>query len=160
MPQTEALELFILGALWLAMGAWSTDIIGYVQCDALGGQTIPTKSGTTSYQRYCYEMKVIQAFSWMAFVLFAFAIVILLQLVTRAQMFGRFNIWREPIQELPWFGEAPGYYNTYTITAGQYPAQTPYMYPMMGPVMQPTSLGQTVVVQPGVNGMPPTVTQI
>ncbi|KAK2466222.1 hypothetical protein APHAL10511_001864 [Amanita phalloides] len=155
LPGTEAVELSILAALWLAMGAWSTDIIGYTQCDTLAGQSLPTKSGSISYQDYCYEMKVIQAFSWMNFVLFAFALIILMQLITQAQMFGRFNIWVEPIRELPWFGEAPGYYNTYS---GQYPTgQMPFTYPMMTPGMQP---GHTVFIQPNVNGQPPTVTQL
>ncbi len=43
-------------------------------------------------------MKVIQAFSWMNFVLVAFALVIIMQLTTQAQMFGRYNIWMEPIR--------------------------------------------------------------
>lgn len=51
-----------------------------------------------SYQGYCYQMKVIQAFSWMNFVLVAFALIILMQLTTQAQMFGRYHIWMEPIR--------------------------------------------------------------
>lgn len=43
-------------------------------------------------------MKVIQAFSWMTFVLIAFAIIVLMQLATQAQMYGRYNIWLEPIR--------------------------------------------------------------
>jgi hypothetical protein len=162
-PQTEAIELVILGILWLAMGAWSADIIGYVQCDTLGGQSTPTKSGTMSLQAYCYEMKVIEAFSWMTFVLMAFALIVLFQLAAHAQMFGRFNIWYEPIRELPWFGEAPGYYNT-TMMGGQMPMTYPgYMQPgmMMPPYVQTApSGGHTVIVQPGINGQPATVTQV
>ncbi|KAF8639965.1 hypothetical protein AX17_001215 [Amanita inopinata Kibby_2008] len=162
-PQTEAIELFILGALWLAMAAWSTDIIGNVQCDALRGQRLPTKAGDISYQEYCYEMRVIQAFSWMIFILFTFALFVLFQLVTQAQMFGRFSIWREPIRELPWFGEAPGYYNTQAGMPGQYPmAYAPYGYPSTpgGHVVQGPAPGQTIVIHPGVNGQPPTVTHV
>lgn len=43
-------------------------------------------------------MKVTQAFSWMLFVLFAFAFITLLALVYRAQAFGRYDIWSEPIR--------------------------------------------------------------
>ncbi|KAJ7781227.1 hypothetical protein B0H16DRAFT_611714 [Mycena metata] len=87
-PRTEALTLFILWALWLAMAAWATDIIGPLQCDALTVETIPTKSGTIRQKEYCYEMKVIQAFSWMLFVLFTIAFGLLLTLVSQAERFG------------------------------------------------------------------------
>lgn len=125
-------------------------------------------------RQWCREMKVIQAFSWMDFVLYVFALITLIVLVSRAQAFGRYNIWREPIRgaasalflfrfnltwylELPWFGEAPGYYNT--TATGVNP-----VYPVMGqypggvhPQIQP---GSALVVQPGVNGQLPTITQI
>ncbi|KAJ7795370.1 hypothetical protein B0H14DRAFT_2446127 [Mycena olivaceomarginata] len=110
-PRTEAVSLFILWTLWLAMAAWATDIIGSTQCDALTSETMPTKNGEIRQKEYCYEMKVIQAFSWMLFVLFSFALTILIALVNQAQRFGRPHIWREPIQELGWFHEMPGYYN-------------------------------------------------
>ena len=61
--------------------------------------------------------------------------------------------------ELPWFGEAPGYYNTHPGMM-QYPGAG-YGYPMQGapgPVMQ--TPGHSIVIQPGVNGQPPTVTQV
>ena len=51
-----------------------------------------------SYQGYCYEMKVIQAFSWMCFVLTVIALIVLMQVVAQAQMYGRYNIWLEPIR--------------------------------------------------------------
>jgi len=168
-PRTEAVTLFILGTLWLAMGAYSTDVIGNVQCDALGGQQTPTQNGTMSFRSYCYEMKVLEAFSWMTFVLFAIAFVILLQLTTQAQRFGRHFIWREPIRELGWYHELPGYYNIHaTGGAMQYPV---FGYPGGGyPMMQggypmqgynyPQQQGQTLVIQPGVNGQATTVTQV
>ena len=43
-------------------------------------------------------MKVIQAFSWMSFVLIVFALIVLMQVVAQAQMYGRYNIWSEPIR--------------------------------------------------------------
>jgi len=150
--------LFVVGVLWLAMGAWSTDIIGNVQCDGLAGQRTPTKNGDIPAQAYCYEMKVIQAFSWALFVLNALALLVLYRLIAQAQMFGRYDIWREPIRELPWFGEAPGFYNTHQGPMMSYPGMYPHMQPpMAGPMMHP---GQTVVIQPGMNGQPATVTTV
>lgn len=43
-------------------------------------------------------MKVIEAFSWMLFVLFAIALYMVLRLVTEAERFGRYDIWWAPIQ--------------------------------------------------------------
>ncbi|KIK68142.1 hypothetical protein GYMLUDRAFT_36977 [Collybiopsis luxurians FD-317 M1] len=159
-PRIEAVVLFLLWAIWLSMGAWATDIIGPIQCDSLSGTHTPTKDGETSGQAYCYEMKVIQAFSWMVFVLCSFAFIILLQLVTQAQRFGRWNIWNEPIRELGWYGEYPGYYNTTTQPMAQYPYYPQYGHPVQagsGIVQQP---GHSIVIQPSANGGIPTVTQI
>ncbi|KAF8204988.1 hypothetical protein BJ912DRAFT_939933 [Pholiota molesta] len=156
-PQTEAITLFILGVFWLSMGAWSTDVIGPLQCDALGGQKTAAKNGgQTNFQAYCYEMKVIQAFSWALFIMFVFAL--------WAERFGRYRIWHEPIRELPWFGEMPGYYNThaqgggapmmgYPPAGGYGPPGFPYGYPHPNP-------GHSIMIQPGMNGAPPTITQI
>ncbi len=120
------------------MGAWATyviscsteviglnnffrDVIGPLQCDALGGQTMPAKNGGQSglpggsmfclifyffdlpanFQAYCYEMKVIQAFSWALFIMFVVALWILFQLAAQAERFGRYQIWREPIRGTP-----------------------------------------------------------
>ncbi|KAJ7700113.1 hypothetical protein B0H17DRAFT_279681 [Mycena rosella] len=158
-PRTEAVSLFILWALWLAMAAWATDIIGNVQCDALTTETMPTKNGEIRQREFCYEMKVIQAFSWMLFVLFSFAFGILLALVSQAERFGRPDIWQEPIQELGWFGELPGYYNHHQQQQGMvqypmYPQQ--YGYPMQQPYpQQQPALYQ---IHQGMNGA--TVTQV
>ena len=61
--------------------------------------------------------------------------------------------------ELGWFGEWPGFYNTNT-QPGFYPqGGIPYGMPM--PMqMGPGQPGQTVIIQPGVNGAPATVQQI
>jgi len=154
-PSIEAALLFLVAAIWLAMGAWSTDIIGHVQCDSItGGAHEPTSAGSITVRAYCYEMKTIQAFSWMLFVLFSIALIVLFALVSQAQKFGRVNIWREPIIELPWFGEAPGYFNQGAMAQypGGYPQQ--YGYPGGG------TPGHSIIVQPGVNGQPTTVTQV
>jgi hypothetical protein len=156
-PQTEAIVLTVLSIFWLTMGAWSTDIIGITQCDALGGQTTPSRSGETNAQAFCYELKVVQAFSWAIFVACILALYILFQLVDQAQRFGRYYIWSEPIRELPWFGEMPGYYNTHAGGPTPYPTNPAlnvgYGYPYN------TSGGHSIVIQPGVNGAPPVVTQ-
>jgi len=159
-PRTEAVALFILGTLWLAMGAWSTDIIGNIQCDGLTGQRTATKNGDMSAQEFCYEMKVIQAFSWMLFILYVLALYVLMRLVDQAHRFGRFDIWWAPIRELPWFGEAPGYYNTHPGGMMQYPAG--YAYPTTQGVNAPLvqTPGHSIVIQPGMNGQPPTITQV
>jgi hypothetical protein len=157
-PQTEAIALTVLCILWLTMGAWATDIIGITQCDALGGQTTPSKSGETNAQTFCYEMKVVQAFSWAIFIGCLLALYILFQLVSQAQRFGRYYIWSEPIRELPWFGEMPGYYNTHAGAPVPYP--NPAIPPGYGyPYNVPMSAGHSIVIQPGVNGAPPIVTQ-
>jgi len=156
-PWTEAISLFILWALWLAMAAWATDIIGSVQCDTLTVETMLTKNGEIRQREYCYEMKVIQAFSWMQFVMFSLAFTILLALVSQAQRFGRPDIWGDPIQELGWFHELPGYYNHHQQGMMQYPAYPQqYGYPMQQGYVQ----GQQPVYQihQGPNGT--TVTQV
>jgi len=158
-PTTEALQLFVLGVLWLTMAAWSSDIIGHVQCDAISGSTrTPTNTGTISAREYCYEMKVLQAFSWALFVLFALFLAILLTLVSNAQALGRPNIWYEPIRELPWFGEWPGYYNTGGMGGyGGYPMMP--QYPGGAQYVQSIP-GQSLLIQPGPNGQPASVTPI
>jgi len=156
-PNFEAFTLFILGVLWLAMAAWSQDIIGFVQCDSLGGERIPTSTGSMSERQYCYEMKVLEAFSWMNFFLFVVYFFVLIWLVSRAQSLGRPHMWEEPIRELPWFGEMPGYYNVANTGMAQpvYPGYPPVHYP---PYMQ--TQGHSIIIQPGVNGQPPVITQV
>jgi hypothetical protein len=139
------------------MGAWSQDIIGFVQCDAIGGQRTPTSTGNMSERQYCYEMKVMEAFSWMNFVLFSISFIILLFLVSRAQSLGRPHMWEEPIRELPWFGELPGYYNR-GMAQPTYAPYPPMQYPAGGQYMQ--TPGHSIIIQPGVNGQAPVITQV
>jgi len=106
-----------------------------------------------------------------------------MQLITLAQQFGRYRIWSEPIRgenrffreslpkftsalaELPWFGEMPGYYNTNTYAGGGPMAYYPppsaggYGYPYQGGMPVPNP-GHSIVIQPGMNGAPPTITQM
>lgn len=97
---------------------------------------------------------------------------ILISLTTRAKALGRPFAWGEPIIELPWFGQWPGYPEGGQFQQGMmYPQQYGYpgmgMQPMgaYGPQMAPGYVvqqtpGHSVVIQPGMNGQPPTVTQI
>jgi len=129
------------------MGAWATDIIGHVQCDAFTTETMPTVNGNILQKDYCRQIKIIEAFSWILFVFFTIAFYILLKLVNQAQRFGRRNVWNDPIQELGWFHELPGY-SMHQQETGQsmYPAQ----YPMQPGYIQ----GQQPVyqMQHGPNG--------
>ena len=92
---------------------------------------------------------------------------ILITLTTRSKTLGRVFAWREPIVELPWFGQWPGWpENTrYPGSPGgyAYPAGAPMAgsmtYGPSGYVVQQAP-GHQVMIQPGVNGAPPTVTQV
>ncbi|EKM59067.1 uncharacterized protein PHACADRAFT_249255 [Phanerochaete carnosa HHB-10118-sp] len=169
-PIMEAIATFILGVLWLTMGAWSTDILGNIQCDTLGGQRTPTKSGSISAKSYCYEMKVIEAFSWMNFCLFTIFLWILITLTSRAKAFGRYGAWYEPIFELPWFGQYPGnesggppgrYNYAYPAGSPAYPGHAYPTNPQMsnGGYVVSQQPGHSVVIQPQ-HGGPPVVTQV
>ncbi|OAX43483.1 hypothetical protein K503DRAFT_140288 [Rhizopogon vinicolor AM-OR11-026] len=152
-PIVEVTLAFILGVLWLAMAAWSADIIGYAQCYPLQGQQ-PTTNGSMSAQKYCYEMKVLEALSWTIFVLFSFFFIILVTLTSRAVAFGRYYAWREHVSQLGWFGELPGY-----PSEAIYPRAPGYgAYPGANYIQQMP--GHSIVVQPGVNGGQPIVTQM
>lgn len=47
-PRIDVFFAFILAVLWLTMGGWSVDIIGGVECDALGTDRTPINDGETS----------------------------------------------------------------------------------------------------------------
>lgn len=147
-----------------------------------------------SERSWCYEMRVIEAFSWINFCLRAchsvllmryelplidvinvhtvtIFFIILLTLANRSRALGRPYAWAEPIVELPWFGQMPGwpehgaYPQQYAYPAGQpmagaYPGGIPYAPPMVGGgyVVQQNP-GHSVVIQPGSNGHAPTITQ-
>ena len=81
---------------------------------------------------------------------------------------GRYDIWRDDVRELPWFGQAPGYpgtgYAAYSSSSqygnrgypGSY-SQYPTTYG--GNVVQQQP-GHSLVIQPGINGGAPTVQQV
>lgn len=93
----------------------------------------------------------------------------LISLTTRSQVFGRPYAWREPVIELPWFNQYPGWPED-AAGHGHYPGQ--YAYPagyagggtvpqmVGGGYVVQQNAGHSVVIRPGVNGQAPTVTQI
>ncbi|THH14683.1 hypothetical protein EW146_g5678 [Bondarzewia mesenterica] len=172
-PRLEVFCLFVTAVLWLTMGAWSSDTIGAVECFSMGNQRTPTKNGEISARTYCYDSKVIEAFSWTIFICLVFFFIIIIALANKSQVMGRPFIWQEPIFELPWFGQAPGWpgvsYSAYPqmyggggpMMMGGTPGMmggTPGMIYAGGNVIQQQP-GHSVVIQPGVNGQPPTISQ-
>jgi len=104
-PAFELFMLFSLACVWCGMGGFSTDIIGYVQCDTLSGR-IPAKNGTSySAQGYCRQMKVLQTFSWAEFALFIILFLIVLNISLGASARGYKEIWNASISDLGWYGE-------------------------------------------------------
>ncbi|EPQ54263.1 hypothetical protein GLOTRDRAFT_116829 [Gloeophyllum trabeum ATCC 11539] len=173
-PRIEAFWLFVLAVLWLAMGAWYDDLQGHTDCSALtDALRTTTNTGTISSRAYCYETKVVEAFSWMTFILLAVYLIILIALTGRSQVLGRPYAWQEPIIELPWFGEYPGYPGPYQYSDGYAQngqmmpgyGQPTYVYPgMMGGGQMPYVIrqnpGESIVIQPGMNGGAPFVQQV
>ncbi|EIN12702.1 hypothetical protein PUNSTDRAFT_130950 [Punctularia strigosozonata HHB-11173 SS5] len=156
-PRTEIIFVVIVGILWLSEASWAQDIIGHVQCsDVPSSDTIPTKSGTTSSRGYCRQMKVIEAFSWMLFGLFFISFWIIIALASRAVTQGNEYAWRQPIPELPWFGESVGYYGMEEgLRGGGYPGQpypSPYPQALPGqplPMTRAGSHGMMAQAAPG-----------
>jgi len=75
----------VLAILWLALASYTTDRIGYIQCESLDGQTRPESvSGTDGGQynavSWCRELKAMMAFCWFDWGLFMIAIVSWLRL--------------------------------------------------------------------------------
>jgi len=151
-PQIEVVFLPVLAIFWLAVGCYAGDIIGQVECFPLGNQKTAAKNnGETSAQAFCYEMKVIEAFSLAIFVLFIIFFVLVIALTSRAVTMGNRRAWSDHITELPWFGE---YY--YQGAYGGYGVQQMY-YPPGAIQQQP---GHSVIIQPGHHGQPTTVSQV
>jgi hypothetical protein len=88
---------------------------------------------------------------------------ILVTLTYRAQALGRPDIWREPIREVGWFGELPGWPG-YGYYAGGYGPQMYGTYQpgltAQGQYYVPQQPGTSLVIQPNANGMPPTVSHV
>jgi hypothetical protein len=135
-----------------------------------------------SSKGFCYESKILEAFSWSIFglrlshpsvttrfplmrhaVLFFLMFVIIL--ANRSQILGWPEIWYDDIDELPWLGEYPGYpgvsmYPTYQGVPN--PAPTAVAGPLPtteGEGVIQHQPGHSIIIWPGVNGNRPRVEQ-
>jgi hypothetical protein len=79
--------------------------------------------------------------------------VLVVALTSRSVAMGNRYAWSDPIIDLPWFGEMPGYYQA----PYGYGGQQMYLPPPGAIQQQP---GHSVVIQPGHHGNPTTVQQI
>jgi len=186
-PRVEIIVLFVLTILWLALGAWTVDRRDFIgpdsDCASWGGSRMQTKTSGVSISslQYCNRMRVIEAFSWVLFGVFAIFFIIVVHLTSIAVQIGSPYAWREPMIELPWYGEWPGYsggpgsmYPTMQMGQG---AVIPGAYHPGGvvgqmgpvstlPVMQngghvvQQQHGHSMIITPGINGLPPTVQQV
>ncbi|KZP00488.1 hypothetical protein CALVIDRAFT_595295 [Calocera viscosa TUFC12733] len=152
-PSIDLVLIVIADILWLALGAYSQDVLGSVQCDALGGQTIFTSlGGTYSSQSYCYQMKAIEAVAWAEFGLFLITFFTILAVSLTVAARGQ-NVWAMDIDDLEWFGGYGGGYGGAPYQyghVGNYPQY--YANGGGGTLAQGNYYGQPVVVQqPGRN---------
>lgn len=100
-PWIDAIALLILAVLWVAMGAYSQDIIGHQLCYSMRGQTMPAKNNTTfSAESYCRQMKTILAFSWTNFAFLTVGLIFLFQRVSEMQEKYGPDAWRESSSEV------------------------------------------------------------
>jgi len=130
-------------------------------------------------------MRVIEAFSWVLFGVFAIFFVLVINLTSIAvQRGGRPYAWREPMLELPWYGEWPGYsggpgsaYPTVQmmdgniVPGGYIPGGIVGPHPMGGPINTMPVMGEggyvvqqqpghSMIITPGVGGRAPTIQQV
>jgi len=107
-PRIDLVAIAIMAILWLSLGAYSNDVIGFTQCDLLTGQTVRTNiGGTYSAQSLCYQMKVIEAIAWADFGLFLIFFWLLLSITLNMAGRGE-NAWAYDIDDLMWFGATGG----------------------------------------------------
>lgn len=128
-PPIDLVLLFIADILWLALGAYSADVIGFVQCDTLGGQTIVTSiGGAYSSQSYCYQMKTIEAIAWAEFGLITITFWVILAVTLAAVTQGK-NAFEMDIDDLEWVltPQGGGQYGYTGVPGGQ-----PYTYGAYG----------------------------
>lgn len=176
--RTEAIYLFVAGVLWLAEAAWATDQAPREECFALSDTTRATNRGTITEKGFCYESKVVEAFSWTIFLCFAIFFVIVVSLANKSKVLGAPDIWYDPVNFLPWYGELPGYpggrwfnspYHMYhhrygygqgaPQISGPIPAQNGATVNIGGQTY--TQLpGHSLVIHPGANGAPARVENV
>ncbi|KAH9179880.1 hypothetical protein EDB89DRAFT_1841956 [Lactarius sanguifluus] len=173
-PWIDALFLLIMDISWLGKLLLRLDINGPADCYALASSRTQTVHGTISSKTFCYLSKILEGLSWAIFILLMFFLVLLITLANRSQVLGWPHIWREDIDELPWFGQYPGYpgFSPYTQYLGPQPSvvystrSTPASTPHVGlsqnlgdgGVIQHQP-GHSIIIWPGVNGDPPRIEQ-
>jgi len=132
-PRWDVTGIAILAILWLALGAYSTDVIGYVQCETLVGERKPTSNGgSSSAMAWCREIKAIMAFSYFTFGVLLVCLIILLGLIINLHARGQYNFWRYSMSDMPWFGqyeEGRGYPMQYGPPQPQYSGNVVYQQP-------------------------------
>lgn len=123
-PGIDLILILITDILWLALGAYSVDVIGYTQCDTLAGQTIQTSiGGAYSSQSYCYQVKTIEAVAWAEFGLFLICFWVVLAITLMAAGRGE-PVWQMDVDELQWFSTPQ--YGGGAYQYGQYGQQQQY----------------------------------
>ncbi|KAH9977962.1 hypothetical protein BGW80DRAFT_1285099 [Lactifluus volemus] len=157
-PWIDAIFLLIMSISWLALAAWASDINGPADCYALGSSKTPTSHGKISSKGFCYESKILEAFSWS---IFGLRLPIFLDVCDHLAN----RDWYDDIDELPWFGEYPGYpgvsmYPTYQGVPN--PAPTAVAGPL--PTTESEGViqhqpGHSIIIWPGVNGNRPRIEQ-
>lgn len=170
-PWIDALFLLIADISWLALAAWTRDINGPADCFALASSRTQTAHGTISSKSFCYMSKILEGLSWSIFTLLMFFLVLVITLANRSQVLGWPHIWREDVVDLPWFGQSPGYAESFLYPPNQGPRasvvySTPVSTPFVGPsqnlgnggVIQHQP-GHSIIIWPGVNGDPPRIEQ-
>jgi len=166
-PWIDALFLLVMAISWLALAAWTSDINGPTDCYALGSLRTKTKHGTISSKAFCYEAKTMEGISWSIFIILTFFLIFVIALATRSQILGWPDIWYDEIEDLPWFGEYPGYpgfsYPAYSGPTSQLQTQVPMTVepgpPQLlgnGGVIQQQA-GHSIIIWPGLNGEPPRI---
>jgi len=142
-------SIALFAVLWLAFASYTTDRIGYVQCESLEGTRRPkTGGGTFSNVAWCSMMKALMAFGWFNFGLLFIAVISWIRLQESEEELGE-GSRRSSRRESFRAAEAVNYANAYRpgVAGGQFPVGT---YPaQFGGIQQPT--GQVVYQQPGHN---------
>ncbi|KAI0036832.1 hypothetical protein K488DRAFT_81818 [Vararia minispora EC-137] len=175
-PRTEAVFLFVTGVLWLAEAAWATDETPRLECFDLRNMRTQTTRGSISAESFCYESRIVEAFSWTIFLCLAIAFVILVSLANKSKVLGHPDIWYEPVDWLPWYGELPGEVGGRWFQSPYHMYHHRYGYGQFGQQMmgaQPGGAvisiggqtytqmpGHSMVIRPGINGGPPVVEHV
>jgi len=146
--KTHVGAIAFMWILWLSLASYTTDRIGYVQCESLDGQRRSTRNGGTYNDvTWCRMLKAMMGFSWFNFGILSIAIVSWIRLSEDEERKGyggygsdQGSIRREVRREER--REEVGEGRRYPLQ-GAYPA---------GATLYPGQTGQTVVYQqPGHN---------